>query len=60
MHQAGLGATVTLPVSQIFVEAGRFAIDLNEVKHARRELLVVEERLAQVEKKLGIKPEDAR
>lgn len=59
MHQIGLGS-IAVPESQIIVKAGKFAVDLKEVKGARRELLVVEERLSRVEKKLGIKPEDGR
>ncbi len=59
MYQSEAGS-VAVPESQIIVKAGKFAIDLKEAEGARRESLVVEERLSQVEKKIGIKPEDAR
>ncbi|MBH3412715.1 hypothetical protein [Pseudomonas putida] len=59
MYQSELGS-VAVPESQIIVKAGKFAIDFKEVKGGRKELLFVEERLSRVEKKLGIKPEDAR
>ncbi|URD44565.1 hypothetical protein M6G63_10075 [Pseudomonas sp. BYT-5] len=59
MYQSEPGS-VAVPESQIIVKAGKFAIDLKEMKEGPRELLVVEERLSRVEKKLGIKPEDAR
>ncbi|BFO04061.1 hypothetical protein ABRY74_12020 [Pseudomonas guariconensis] len=59
MYQSESGS-VAVPESQVIVKAGKFAIDLKEVKGDRRELLVVEERLSRVERKLGIKPEDAR
>ena len=59
MYQSELGS-VAAPESQIIVKAGKFAIDLKEVKWARRELLFVKARLSRVENRLGIKQKDAR